>query len=766
VFLRLPDEWLCARRTCRRTIGRYFKHREVVPLKVTLPDGKQLTLDAGASAFDAASAIGPGLARAAIGAAIRFGGAPKQFVDLHAPLPGDCQLSILTSDDSNAESLAFLRHSTAHVMAEAICRLFPDTKLAYGPPLDEGFYYDLDTSHAISPEDFPRIEAEMQKIIDENRKFCRYELARTEAMAKLKAEGNRFKVDNAERADGDMLSFYVTGESRGKDWEDLCRGPHIPATGLIKAFKVRQVSGSYYRGDVNEQQLQRVYGTAFFNKKSLKQWEEQLAEARKRDHRVLGRELNLFTISPEVGSGLVLWQPNGAIVRSSLESFVRLELASRGYSPVYTPHIGRLNLYRISGHYPYYEDSQFPALYETDRGRTLLALRNLLKRAGEETVGRRGEAVDRARRFAAAVEDAFGKIPGIEANGEPELLLAAVEEQLRGEEGYLLKPMNCPHHINIYQAQHRSYRDLPVRLAEFGTVYRYEQSGELGGMIRVRGFTQDDAHIFCTPEQVQNELLNAIDMTQLVLNTLEFKDYRVRIGLRDPDSNKYTGATELWDKAEDNIRTAVKQMGLTASEERGEAAFYGPKIDFVVRDCIGREWQLGTVQVDYNLPERFDIKYIGRDNREHRPVMIHRAPLGSMERFTGILIEHFGGAFPLWLAPVQVAIASVSEKSSAYALMVRDKLVDVGLRVELDASPDKIGPKKHRFRAAKVPYILVVGETEAAENTVNVNDRNGASMGSFPLDNFIEGCRDEILYKGKKHGGAAVQPIPTAEPAQ
>ena len=680
----------------------------------------------------------------------------RQVVDLHAPLPGDCELAILTATDDNPESLHILRHSAAHVMAEAVSKLYPDTKLAYGPSLEDGFYYDVETSHAITPADFERIEAEMRRIVEEDRPFRRYEMPRTEAMGKLEKEGNRFKIDNAERAEGDVLSFYVTGENTGSDFEDLCRGPHLPSTGRIGAFKVRQVSGSYYRGDVNEQQLQRIYGTAFFNAKSLREFEKRLEEAKKRDHRLLGKELNIFTISPEVGSGLVLWQPNGAIIRMMLENFVKAELILRGFEPVYTPQIGRLDLYRTSGHYPYYEESQFPPLYETDRGRSLLCLRNLLKRAGEHTGPRREEALGHVRKFAAAIEDAFGEVSGFDPQSDAQTMAAVVEEQLRREEGFLLRPMNCPHHVHIYRSVHHSYRDLPVRLAEFGMVYRYEQSGELGGMIRVRGFTQDDAHIFCTPEQLPQELRSTIDLSQLILSTLEFDDYRVRVGLRDSSSDKYTGPPELWDQAERDIRQIVAEMGLEADEELGEAAFYGPKVDFIVTDCLGREWQLGTVQVDYNLPERFDISYVGRDNREHRPVMIHRAPLGSLERIVGILIEHFTGAFPLWLAPVQVAVATISEKSAAYGEEVLERLRGAGLRARVDLGSDKIGPKKHRLRAMKVPYILVVGEQEAADGTVNVNDRDGANMGSYPLENFIEWCLIEIQTKGKKRHEALV----------
>jgi len=724
-------------------------------LKIALPDGNVMTVADGASAYDVAAQIGPGLAKAAIGAVVGRGG-ESSVVDLHVPLPGDCDLQLLTASDEDAESLLLLRHSAAHVMAEAICTLYPGTQLAYGPPLEDGFYYDLDCPQPITPENFERIEAEMKRIVKEDRRFTRYEMPRTDAMSKLDAEGNRFKMDNALRAEGDTLSFYITGENAGCDFEDLCRGPHIPSTGRIGAFKLRQVSGSYYRGDVNEQQLQRVYGTAFFNKKALKAYEHQLEEAKKRDHRVIGKELDLFTIDPQVGSGMVLWQPKGALVRMLLENYLKSELVLRGYDPVYTPHIGRLDLYRTSGHYPYYEDSQFPPLYETDRGRTLLCLRNLIRRALAETGARRDESFEQVQRYAAGVIDVLGEIRGFDASAGLEANAAAVEEALKKEDGYLLKPMNCPHHIQIYKSIPRSYRDLPVRLAEFGTVYRYEQSGELSGMVRVRAFTQDDAHIFCMPEQLQDELQQTVDLTRQVLETLELNEYRVRIGLRDPDSDKYIGSADLWDRAEDDIRRVIGAMGMNATEEVGEAAFYGPKIDFVVRDCIGREWQLGTVQVDYNGPKRFEAQYVGADNRMHQPVMIHRAPFGSMERFVGLLIEHFAGAFPLWLSPVQVAVTSVSEKSADYARTVYAKLRECGMRTQLDVSSDKIGPKKHRLRAQKVPYILVVGESEAADQTVNVNDRDGATMGSYRVDQFIEGCLLDIQSKGRKRHEALV----------
>ncbi len=710
-------------------------------------------MDAGASTWDVAGSIGPGLQRAALAGKVLVNG-EAQIHDLHNPLPGDCQLEILTKDDTSRESLLLLRHSCAHIMAEAICGLFPETKLAYGPPLEDGFYYDIELSRSITPDDFEELESRMRKIIKEDRPFVRHEMGRGQAMEKLEREGNRFKVDNALRAEGDSLSFYVTGENQGQDFEDLCRGPHIPSTGSVGAFKIKQVSGAHYRGDVNDTPLQRIYGTAFFKKKALKEYLGRLEEAKARDHRVVGQELNLFTISPEVGSGLVLWQPKGALVRMLLERFLMSEMLQRGYQPVYTPHIGRLGLYRTSGHYPYYEDSQFPALYETDRGKVLLALKHAAQRASHMTGDDKKQAMDSVDHLCTAIVKVWGQIEGMNPAEGADAVAQAADRELVQEEGFLLKPMNCPHHVHIYKAQPRSYRDLPVRLAEFGTVYRYEQSGELNGMTRVRGFTQDDAHLFCTPDQLESELASTIELTQLVLSTLNFSDYRVRLGFCDRDSDKYVGERELWDKAENVLRNIAERMGLDYSEEAGEAAFYGPKIDFLVRDCIGREWQLGTVQLDYTAPERFDLTYTGADNRPHRPIMIHRAPFGSMERFIAILIEHFAGAFPLWLAPVQVTVTTVSEKSEAYGHEVYEVLQRFGLRVELDTSSDKIGPKKHRLRKMKIPYIIVVGEQEALEKTVNVNDREGRTLGNYPLAQFLEACRVEIETKGKEDAHA------------
>jgi threonyl-tRNA synthetase len=521
-----------------------------------------------------------------------------------------------------------IRHSAAHVLATAISRIWPDAQFAYGPPIDSGFYYDFDMAHRITPDDFEKIEAEMKKISKENQKFERRVLTRDEAKAMAESgrlgglserPGNpsRFKLDLIDKIpEGEEISCFQNGE-----FIDLCAGPHVGYSGKCKNVKLMSVSSSFYLGDESKGQLQRLYGTAFESKELLEEHLNRLEEAKKRDHRRLGRELQLFHIDEAVGQGLILWKPKGALVRRSLQDFITKELDKQGYSQVFTPHIGKLDLYRTSGHFPYYQESQYPPIAERD----------VLKKLSDE-------------------------------NATCSQLLNGLNN---GDyEGYMLKPMNCPHHIKIYASEHHSYRDLPVRLAEFGTVYRWEQSGELGGMTRVRGFTQDDAHLFCTPDQVAAEVKSCLELVKTVLGTLGMNDYRVRLSLRDPDSTKYVGSPENWDKAEDALRAAVQTLGVEYSEEPGEAAFYGPKIDFVVRDVIGREWQLGTVQVDYNLPERFKLEYIGADNQAHCPVMIHRAPFGSLERFTGLLIEHFEGKFPAWLAPEQVRVLPISEKPS------------------------------------------------------------------------------------------------------
>ncbi|MGB2986360.1 MAG: threonine--tRNA ligase [Phycisphaerae bacterium] len=719
-----------------------------------MPDGDTLEVAKGSTTADVATMIGPGLARSAVaGRVARDNG--SEIVDLSQPLPDNCDLTILTASDDHPDSLHVLRHSAAHVMAEAICKLFPETKLVYGPPLEDGFYYDIDLPRSITPDDFPHIEAEMARIIKEDRPFRRCELPREEGMSKLRDEGSRYKIDNAERAEGDSLSFYVTGDPRNDDFEDLCRGPHLPRTGLIKAFKIRQVSRSFYRGDISDQPLQRVYGIAFFKKSSLDEYLKQLEEAKRRDHRVIGKELDLFTISEQVGSGLVLWTPKGTIIRTELQNFMTEEIVKLGYDLVVTPHIGQLGLYQTSGHYPYYEESQYPAMFETDRGKAIQATLQLAHRVRARGAASSAKEQAAVVAMVTAVQEAWGSIEGLRVDAPLDELIEKLYAAVANEPGYLLKPMNCPHHIQIYASRPRSYRELPIRLAEYGMVYRYEQSGEIAGMMRVRGFTQDDAHLFCTVDQLPAELMTTVKLTRNMLEAVGLTDYRVRLSMRDASSDKYVGSPENWSKAEAAIRAAVEESGVEYTEEMGEATFYGPKIDFVVKDCIGRSWQLGTVQVDYNLPERFDLTYIGPDNAPHRPIMIHRTPFGSMERFVGILIEHFAGAFPLWLSPVQVGVVTVSEKSETYGRAVFDALKGTGLRAELDVSSEKIGPKKHRFRSAKVNYILVVGEKEAAEGAVNVNDRDGHTIGNMTLERFIESCRAEIKSKGRS--GVAAQ---------
>lgn len=703
---------------------------------VTLPDGSRRTVSPGATAADVAREIGPGLAKAAIGARI-----DQRIVDLSAAITHDCTLSIITARADDGDALRIMRHSAAHVMAEAICKLFPETKLVYGPPVENGFYYDIDLPRKLTPDDFGSIESEMARIVAEDRPFTRYEMPRESAMKKLRAEGNPYKIDNAERAEGDVLSFYVTGPEPGKYWEDLCMGTHVPSTRRIGAFKLLSIAGAYWHGDASKQQLQRVYGTAFPARKELDAYLQQLEEAKKRDHRKIGQELNLFVIDPMVGSGIVLWKPRGAIVRLLLENHLRGELVRHGYQPVFTPHIGGLDLYRTSGHFPYYRDSQFPALFETDRARVLNELWVAADARGDAEGLSQAEKkwLDELRRID---EESWKRLAGpdgalLAASASRKHNLHVIRDLLAGQDGFLLKPMNCPHHVRIYASEPHSYRDLPVRLAEFGTVYRYEQSGELSGLTRVRGFTQDDAHLFCTPEQLLDELSGCLSLTRFVLDTVGLADFRVRIGLHEPGDPKFIDNPEGWRKGEEALVAAAQASGLSFVQERGEAAFYGPKIDFIVKDCIGREWQLGTVQVDYNLPERFGLEYIGPDNRAHRPVMIHRAPFGSLERFVGILIEHFMGAFPFWLSPVQAVVATVSEKSAAYGREVADALRGRGLRAELDDSSEKIGPKKHRARSQKVPYILVVGEQEAANRTVNLNDRDGRNLGNVELHNLM-----------------------------
>ncbi len=682
-----------------------------------LPDGSRRELPPGASALDLARTIGEGLASAAIGA--RVDGA---LVDVARPLPeGEHEVAIVTAprldkkglskwrdEQHERDALYLLRHSTAHVMAEAIQRIRPDALLAYGPPLESGFYYDIAIDPPLSSDDFGKIEAEMERIVKEDRPFTRYELGTDAGMRKLEREGNKYKLDNARRAidaGSSCLSWYVTGTNApafeagdsgaDADWEDLCMGPHVPSTGRIGAFKVTSTASSHWHGDVTSDRFQRIYGTAFFSAADLEEHLRKLEEAKKRDHRVIGPQLGLFAIDDKVGSGLILWKPKGATVRQELQEFIGHHLRRQGYSQVFTPHIGKLDLYRTSGHFPYYADSQFPPLVE------------------RETIAKLADENCSCAELANLLE--------------------------KGEvDGYLLKPMNCPHHIRIYAGDPHSYRDLPVRLAEFGTVYRWEQSGELGGMTRVRGFTQDDAHIFCTEEQLDEELGKCLELVKIIFSTLGMSDYRVRVGLRDPDSDKFVGDPKLWDAAGSALERAAATLGVPYTSEPGEAAFYGPKIDFVVKDVIGREWQLGTVQVDYVLPERFGLEYIGADNQPHRPVIIHRAPFGSMERFIGVLIEHFAGAFPLWLAPVQVAILPISEKFNDYAHQVATSLREAGLRVELNLGNEKVGAKIREATVGKVPYMLICGEKEQFAGTVSVRSRWEGDLGAMPVPQLAD----------------------------
>ncbi len=676
---------------------------------ITLPDGSTRSYSTATTPAQVAADIGPGLAKAALGAKV-----DGVLCDLNTPIERDAALAIVTAKSraggADTDGLYLIRHSCAHVMAEAIQRLFPGTQLVYGPPLETGFYYDMafPDGKAPSADDFARIEDEMGRIIAENRPFTRYELDTGEGMTKLQREGSKFKTDNAQRAieaGSATLSWYATG-TPGSSWEDLCRGPHVPSTGRIGAFKVTSLASSYWKGDETLDRLTRVYGTAFATKPELEAYLKQVEEAKKRDHRVLGKQLRLFHIDEMVGQGLVLWTPRGSIVRQELQSFISEALREQGYAQVFTPHIGKLDLYRTSGHFPYYRESQYPPIIEHD-AMTALASEGC-------------SCADLSNRLAKGDVD-----------------------------GYLLKPMNCPHHIRIFASEPHSYRDLPVRLAEFGTVYRWEQSGEIGGLTRVRGFTQDDAHLFCREDQVADEMLGCLKLVKLIFGTLGMNDYRVRVGLRDPGSDKYVGESANWDKAEDACRAAAKSLGVPFSEEPGEAAFYGPKIDFVVRDVIGRSWQLGTVQVDYNLPVRFNLGYIGADNKEHRPVMIHRAPFGSMERFVGVLIEHFAGAFPLWLAPEQIRVLPISDKSEPYAREVLALLKTRGLRATIDAGNERVQARIRDASELKIPYLAVVGPRDAEHRAVSVRAFGvEANLGELAIDQFLAAIEGEYRSRG------------------
>jgi threonyl-tRNA synthetase len=641
-----------------------------------------------------------------------------------------------------------IRHSSSHVLATAVLRLFPDAKLDIGPPTDTGFYYDIDLDHKLTTDDLARLEVEMKKIIEENQSFQRKEVSREEAEQIIRSRGQeRYKLGRlADIPEGEKISFYQNGE-----FMDLCAGTHVRYTKQIKAFKLLSIAGAYHRGDEKNKQLQRIYGTAFASKDELAAYLTQLEQARLRDHRKLGKDLKLFHIDEDVGQGLILWTPAGSIVRQELQTFISTELRKQGYSQVFTPHIGRLALYKTSGHFPYYKDSQFPPIVERD---FLDQLINSGCSCAE--MANRIEAV--SQKFADTINERTGKETITKDRVLP-------DDQLI--DGFLLKPMNCPHHIKVFASQPHSYRDLPVRLAEFGTVYRWEQSGELNGMTRVRGFTQDDAHLFCTPEQVAQEIIGCLSLVKTILTTLGMQDYRVRVGLRDPDGKKFAGDPAKWDLAEAACREAAKTLGVPFTEEPGEAAFYGPKIDFVIKDVIGREWQLGTVQVDYVLPVRFGLSYIGADNTAHTPVMIHRAPFGSMERFCGVLIEHFAGDFPLWLAPEQIRIVPISDKVMDFAKTALAEFQAADLRVTLDTHSDKLGAKIRRAELEKVPYVLVVGQKEAELASASLRSRAKGDEGVHKIADLVQRFKTEIATRAlpEKKAPAPTAPAPTAPKA-
>ena len=719
-------------------------------LEIQLPDGTVVEHPEDASPLTVAESIGSRLAKAVVAAKIG-----DQIVDAMKPLKafaGNGPIPLILLTEKDPESLGVLRHSCAHIMARAIMRLFPDVSLAFGPTINNGFYYDFDLPHKLNEGDFAAIEAEMAKIVEKAEPFEQFSLDREGAVKLCSDMKQSLKVEHIQTglASHETLGFYRQGE-----FVDLCRGPHIPDAGRIKAFKVMSVAGSHWKGDTSGKQLQRVYGTAWFSPKDQQAYLDQLEEAKKRDHRVIGKKLGLFQISTEVGQGMCLWLPKGARVRGLLEEFLRKEMLKRGYEPVYSPHLGRVELYETSGHFPYYRDSQFPPLFVNDAGALIDAwIRRLQDSTGLTSVQ----------------ETAFlqsAEVLGCELNGYHSSLpvadrIAILQTWQRGHERYLVKPMNCPHHAQIFKAMPRSYKQLPLRLFEFGTVYRFEQTGELNGMLRVRGLTQDDAHIFCTQDQVEQEFRSTIELTRLVLESVGLNDYRVQLSLRDPKSDKYVGSEENWKKAEAALRKVLTESGLNFSAAEGEAAFYGPKADFMVRDCIGRQWQLGTVQLDYNLPERFQLEYVGADNKTHRPVMIHRAPFGSMERFVGMLTEHFAGAFPMWLAPEQIRICPLSEKSNDYARELEKEFTDAGFRVSTDLRGAKVQAKIRDAQLELIPYMAVVGPREAENRSIALRDRLAGELGTKPVSEVLEFLQTEVRERRIRH--VAESKIPESQP--
>jgi threonyl-tRNA synthetase len=641
-------------------------------IDITLPDGSVKQFEKGSTALDVALSISEGLARNVLAAEVN-----GTVWDATRPINEDSDLKLLTWNDDNGK--ATLWHSSAHLMAEAIEALYPDTKFGIGPNIENGFYYDVDFGdQSFSSDDLGKIEDKMKELAKQKNSYVREEVSKADAISYFKEKGDEYKLELLEDLDDGSITFYTQG-----NFTDLCRGPHIPDTGKFKAVKLLKVAGAFWRGDESRKQLTRIYGITFPKQKELTEYLTMLEEAKRRDHRKIGKEMELFTFSERVGQGLPLWLPKGAALRERLEQFMRDAQRKAGYSPVITPHIGHKNLYVTSGHYDKYGEDSFQPI----------------------------------------------KTP-------------------RDGEEFFLKPMNCPHHCEIYKATPKSYKDLPVRYAEFGTVYRYEQSGELHGLTRVRGFTQDDAHIFCRPDQVKEEFKKVIDLVLQVFKALDFKEFIAQISLRDKvNRDKYIGSDENWEKAERAIIEASAEKELPTVVEYGEAAFYGPKLDFMVKDAIGRKWQLGTIQVDYNLPERFELEYKGSDNEKHRPVMLHRAPFGSLERFVAVLIEHCEGKFPLWLNPEQVAILPVSEKYNDYAQKLLNSLNNYDIRGFVDDRNEKVGKKIRDTEVKKVPYMIVIGEKEVESNTLALRKQGEGDLGTFDEKQFVELINNEIEAK-------------------
>ncbi len=631
-------------------------------MKITFPDGAVREYEVGTTPMQIATTISEGLARNVLSASV-----DGDVRDANRPVYEDASIQFHTWNDDAGKTTFW--HSSAHLLAEAIEALYPGTKFGIGPAIEQGFYYDIDTGDAIiGTGDFKKIEDKMLELAREKNAFNRIDVSKDEAVAHFTEKGDEYKLELLEGLDDGTITFYQQGQ-----FTDLCRGPHIPSTAPIKAIKLMKVAGAYWRGDEKRKQLTRIYGITFPKKKELTQYLELLEEAKKRDHRKLGKELDLFMFSEKVGAGLPIWLPKGTALRTRLENFLKKEQIKRGYQPVITPHIAKKELYITSGHYEKYGEDSFQPITTPKEG-----------------------------------------------------------------EEFFLKPMNCPHHCEIYGNRPKSYKELPVRIAEFGTVYRYEQTGELHGLTRVRGFTQDDAHIFCTPDQVKDEFLAVLDLTMHVIKKLGFDNFTAQISLRDPENKeKYIGSDENWDKAERAIIEATAEVGLETTTELGEAAFYGPKLDFMIKDALGRRWQLGTIQVDYNLPERFELEYIGSDNKPHRPVMIHRAPFGSMERFIGVLIEHCAGKFPLWLTPDQFAILPISDKYIDYAKELEAKLSVEDIRGFIDDRTESIGKKIRDTELMKIPIMLIVGDKEADSGQVSVRIQGEGDKGSMKLEDFI-----------------------------